>query len=93
MSALLLALVLATPDPLAPIAETPPASAPVEERLVRRGQPVTLLIRSGALRIATAGRALSDGQLGQRIRVVALATRRTLDGVVENNGEVRLFTP
>lgn len=91
MSALLLALALAVADPLAPLAaETPPASA---ERLVRRGEPVTLRLRRGSLTIATTGRALTDGALGARVRVLALATRRTLEGVVEGPGEVRLVAP
>lgn len=95
MSALLLGLALSLTDPLAPLAEpatvTRPATRP--ERMIRRGEPVTLRVRSGTLTIATAGRALGDGRLGERVRVVATATRRTLEGIVEGPGEVRLVTP
>lgn len=91
MSLLLLGLALAATDPLAPLAER---QAPtVAERLVRRGETVRLRLRSGPLTIDTAGRALTDGHRGGRVRVVALSTRRTLEGVVEGPGEVRLVTP
>jgi flagella basal body P-ring formation protein FlgA len=86
-----IALTLVTPDPLAPLTDTPVRMA--EERLVRRGEPVTLRLRQGALTIATAGRSLGEGGKGERVRVVALATRRTLEGVVEGPGEVRLLNP
>jgi flagella basal body P-ring formation protein FlgA len=58
--------------------------------LVKRGEPVSLTIRSGTLLIRAQGRALSDGRRGDLVRVVALPTSRTLDGVVEANGAVRL---
>jgi len=59
-------------------------------RLVRRGEPVTLVIRAGSLLIRAQGRALGDGGRGDLVRVVALPTSRTLDGVVEGSGSVRL---
>jgi flagella basal body P-ring formation protein FlgA len=90
VSGLLLAALLVAADPLAPLADEPSAKV---ERLVRRGEPVTLRLQSGSLTIATAGRALADGQRGARVRVVALATRRTLEGIVEGPGEIRLLTP
>ncbi|MBB6505388.1 flagella basal body P-ring formation protein FlgA [Sphingomonas endophytica] len=62
----------------------------VAARLVRRGENVTITLASGALSITSAGRALSDGGAGQPVRVVALATNRTLDGVVDGEGRVRV---
>lgn len=61
-----------------------------EPRLVRRGEPVMLAIRSGTLLIRAQGRALSDGGRGDLVRVVAVPTNRTLDGVVEGSGAVRV---
>jgi len=87
---LLIAAALIAADPLAPLAEPKTAAS---LRVVRRGEPVTLRLRSGAITIATAGRALNDGVHGARIRVVALATRRTLEGVVDGPGLVRVVTP
>lgn len=59
-------------------------------RLVRRGEPVTLRVKSGALTITTQGRALSDGRRGDLVRVVTSGTSRTLDGVVDGAGAVRI---
>jgi flagella basal body P-ring formation protein FlgA len=59
-------------------------------RLVRRGEPVTVRARAGALTITTTGRALADGRKGENIRVVVAATSRTVDGLVEGSGTVRV---
>lgn len=59
-------------------------------RLVRRGEPVSVTVRSGSLAIATPGRALASGAAGDLVRVVILSTNRTLDGVVESAGKVRI---
>lgn len=60
------------------------------QRLVRRGEPVTLRARTGVLTITTIGRALADGRKGDNIRVVITATNRTIDGMVEGSGSVRV---
>lgn len=57
---------------------------------VRRGEPVTIAYRVGSMSISTQGRALTGGGIGDPVRVVSLATNRTLDGTVENAGTVRL---
>lgn len=62
----------------------------IAPRLVRRGEPVTINIRSGGLTITTAGRALADGAMGDLVRVVASSTNRTLDAEVEASGSVRV---
>lgn len=62
-------------------------------QMVRRGEPVTIRIVSGPLIITAAGRALAGGSKGEAVRVVANATNRTLDGVVEASGTVRIITP
>jgi flagella basal body P-ring formation protein FlgA len=71
-------------DPLAPLGG---AQAPVKaERVVRRGETVTLRIRQGALTISTPARALGDAAAGERVRLMVTATRRTLDAVAEGPG-------
>lgn len=65
----------------------------IAPRLVRRGEPVTINVRSSGLTISAVGRALNDGAAGDRVRVVADATSRTLDGVVEGSGAVRIAAP
>jgi len=62
-------------------------------QMIRRGEPVTIRIVSGPLIITSAGRALAGGSKGEAVRVVANATNRTLDGVVEASGVVRIVTP
>ncbi|HEX8418414.1 MAG TPA: flagellar basal body P-ring formation chaperone FlgA [Sphingomonas sp.] len=69
------------------------ASDTITPRLVRRGEPVAINLRAHGLLIATGGRALSAGGMGDLVRVVATATNRTFDAVVEGSGAVRLGTP
>ncbi len=62
----------------------------IRPQLVRRGEPVTITLRDGGLSISTEGRALGSGAAGEFVRVVSLSTNRTLDGVVEGTGAVRV---
>lgn len=62
-------------------------------RLVRRGEAVTIALVSGALRITSPGRALSDAGMGEPVRVLNIATSRTLDGIAAASGEVRITAP
>lgn len=62
-------------------------------QLVRRGEPVSILVRDGLLTIRTGGRALSNGAMGQRVRVVSQNAGQTLDGVVEGPGTVKIMAP
>ncbi|WP_232493714.1 flagellar basal body P-ring formation chaperone FlgA [Novosphingobium kaempferiae] len=62
-------------------------------RLVRRGENVTIALVSGALRITSPGRALADAGKGDPVRVLNLATNRTLEGVAAASGEVRISAP
>ncbi|WP_066779991.1 flagellar basal body P-ring formation chaperone FlgA [Sphingomonas sp. CCH5-D11] len=62
-------------------------------RLVKRGEPVVIAVRQGALVITTQGKALSSGGAGDLVRVVALSTSRTLDAIVEKSGTVRVVAP
>lgn len=65
----------------------------MKPQLVKRGEPVTARIVSGALVITAAGRALGGGAQGDPVRIVVTATNRTLDGVVDGSGTVRISTP
>lgn len=69
----------------------PQPSDTMEPRLVRRGQPVTLAVRSGVLTITAQGRALADGRKGDVVRVVTPFSRTT-EGIVEGAGTVRVAT-
>jgi flagellar basal body P-ring formation protein FlgA len=65
----------------------------MQPQLVRRGEPVTIRIVSGSLVISSGGRALGGGGKGDMVRVVANSTSRTLDGIVEGSGTVRVAAP
>lgn len=69
------------------------ASDLAEPRLVKRGEPVKISLREGVLTISVLGRALSDGAMGEQVRVFSEATNQTLDGVVEGAGTVRILAP
>lgn len=62
-------------------------------RLVRRGEPVIITIRTGGVSISTNGRALASGGAGDLVRVFAASTNRTLDGMVDGPGTVRIVAP
>ncbi len=94
MLALLLAAVLQPAEPgrrlsAADLGLVAPGSAAGAPKLVRRGQPVTLAVRSGTLTITAQGRALADGREGDFVRVVTSANR-TVEGIVEASGAVRV---
>lgn len=62
-------------------------------QLVRRGEPVSIEMRSGALMIAAAGRALGNGRQGDPVRVFSTSTGRTIDAVVGGPGKVLVRLP
>lgn len=62
-------------------------------QLVRRGEPVTIKIVSGALVITASGRALNGGGQNDMVRVVTNTTNRTVDGIVDGSGTVRIAAP
>jgi flagella basal body P-ring formation protein FlgA len=90
-----------TPAGSLPVASTPAAS-PVAARpvraadrpapLVKRGDAIVIAVRSGALTITAHGKALSDGAMGDRVRVINDATRRTLQAVVDGPARVKILT-
>ena len=52
--------------------------------LVRRGQPVTLEARSGAIVVQMAGVARGDGALGETVAVANLSSRKVMQGIVRS---------
>lgn len=59
--------------------------------LVRRGENVTISLVTGSLTITSAGRALSNAGKGESVRVLNIATNRTVDAIAENSGDVRIY--
>ena len=58
--------------------------------LVRRGQIVTLVAGGGPVEIRTTGKALADGAAGERVRVRNERSNRIVEGVVAEDGTVRV---
>ncbi len=56
--------------------------------IVERNQIVALVFRQGPLTIAAEGRALARGGAGDMIRVMNLASRGTVTGIVDPDGSV-----
>lgn len=58
--------------------------------IVDRNQEVMLVYSAGPLNIVTTGRALGRGGLGDRIKVMNLASRAVVAGLVAGDGTVRV---
>lgn len=56
--------------------------------IVERNQIITLIYDRGGLRISTEGRSLMRGGVGDRIRVMNMASRATVSGKVQLSGNV-----
>ncbi len=59
---------------------------------VTRGQPVTIVVSSGAIEVRARGRALEDGEPGDYIRAVRAGTRTPLTVQVIDAGRVSITT-
>lgn len=59
--------------------------------VVNRNQIVPLFFNAGGLSIATEGRALERGGVGDRVRVMNLSSRSTLFGFVQEDGSVKVI--
>lgn len=62
----------------------------VSPAMVERNQLVTIFFQKGGLRIMAQGRSLSRGARGDAVRVMNLASRQTLPGIVEPDGTIRI---
>lgn len=60
--------------------------------LVKRGQAVTLISQTEGIRAQTAGMALKDGRLQERIKVQNSSSGRIVDAIVTGPGEVSVGT-
>lgn len=60
------------------------------EKIVHRGQMITLIAVAGAMQVKMNGTAMSDAILGQRIQVKNNSSKRVVEGVVDAPGVVRV---
>jgi flagella basal body P-ring formation protein FlgA len=58
------------------------------ELVIRRGQEVVLLARTGAFEIRSEGLAMQDARSGDRVRVQNLSSRRVVEGIAATDATV-----
>lgn len=63
------------------------------DRIVTRGQTVTLIASGGGINISMTGKALMDGAINQRIRVENINSGRIIEGVVRSREHVEVLLP
>ncbi|MFK8068482.1 MAG: flagellar basal body P-ring formation chaperone FlgA [Gammaproteobacteria bacterium] len=56
--------------------------------LIKRGQQVTLLAQTGGITVKMAGKAMSNGIVGERIKVKNINSNKVIEGTITNNGLV-----
>lgn len=79
------------------LARPAPAGTPlvaawfVADALVKKGQDITLVAMTTGVEIRASGRAMSNGALGQRVRVQNMSSLKIVEGVVETGPRVRVM--
>jgi flagella basal body P-ring formation protein FlgA len=59
-------------------------------KVIRRGQEVTLLAQSDGLEVRSRGNALQDGGMGDRIAVKNQHSRQVIEGIIVEEGVIRV---
>ncbi len=59
-------------------------------QLIRRGQQITIMAQSGRMMVRMKGKALANGAIGERIKVLNVKSRKKLEGVITPSGEVNV---
>lgn len=60
------------------------------QKLIKRGELITLLAETKGMQVKVSGTALSDGVLGQRVRVKNSSSKRIVEGMVDAPGIVKV---
>ena len=60
------------------------------QKIIQRGELIMLVATAGLMEVRMSGTALSDGSLGQRVRVKNLSSKRVVEGVVDGPGIVKV---
>ncbi len=61
-----------------------------EPKLVRRGDRVVLLAASTGFKVRMGGTLLTDGAIGDRVRVRNISSKRVVEGIVTRDGSVQV---
>ena len=59
-------------------------------QIIKRGQRIFIIARSGKLEVRMSGKALAHGAVGDRIAVVNLSSKKKLEGVIMKDGTVNV---
>ncbi|MFM8454202.1 MAG: flagellar basal body P-ring formation chaperone FlgA [Gammaproteobacteria bacterium] len=62
-----------------------------KQKLIQRGQIVSVQARRGTLLVSTQGKALNDGFMGESIKVENLNSKRVIQGTVKGEHEVEVL--
>ena len=63
----------------------------VASKVVQHGQTVTLVAAAGGMSIRMAGRAVTDGMLGQRVKVQNLSSGKIVEGIARSEQAVEII--
>jgi flagellar basal body P-ring formation protein FlgA len=61
-----------------------------QQKIIKRGEMISLVAVAGKMEVRMSGTALSDGTLGQRVRVKNLSSKRVVVGVVDGPGVIKI---
>lgn len=68
-----------------------PGARPIADAAVRRGEPVTLVLNAPNIAITLgSARAMDNGAVGERVRVINPSSERVIDAVVTGPGQARV---
>jgi len=58
--------------------------------IVKRGQHVSIVARTGGMEVRMSGKALAHGAVGDRIRVLNVRSKKKLEGTVTPSGDIKV---
>ncbi|MCG6939200.1 MAG: flagellar basal body P-ring formation protein FlgA [Gammaproteobacteria bacterium] len=61
-----------------------------KRQIVSRGQNVTIYAQSGSMVVRMTGKALDNGAVGERIKVMNIKSRKKLEGIITSTGEIEV---
>jgi len=59
-------------------------------KIIKRGQQVSIVASAGGLEVRMSGKALANGAVGERIRVLNVKSKKKLEGTVTPSGDIKV---
>jgi len=59
-------------------------------KIISRGQQISIMAQSGRMQVRMEGKALANGAVGERIKVMNLKSKQKLEGIVTSSGVVKV---